>query len=64
MSNREDDFMDVHRRVLVKVDVDELIEKIILSPYIEPYALSLIQDMVNQYDIDPNKVVNSSIRFR
>ena len=62
--NTEDDFMDVHRRVLVKVDVDELIEKIILSPYIEPYALSLIQDMVNQYDIDPNKVVNSSIRFR
>ena len=56
--------MDVHRRVLVKVNVDELIEKIILSPYIEPYALSLIQDMVKQYDIDPNKVVNSSIRFR
>ena len=60
----EDEVIDVHRRVLVKVNVDELIEQIILSPYIEPYALFLIQDMVKQYDIDPNKVVNSSIRFR
>ena len=31
----EDKVMDVHRRVLVKVNVDELIEKIILSPYID-----------------------------
>ena len=54
----------VDRSIRVKVDIDELIEKIILSSYTESYALSLVRDMVNQYGIDPNKVVNSSIRFR
>ena len=62
--NTEDDFMQIYRSIQVKVDIDELIEQIILSPYTESYALSLVRDMVNQYGIDPNKVVNSSIRFR
>ena len=60
----EDDFMQIYRLIRVNVDIDELIEQIILSPYTESYALSLVQDMVNQYGIDPNKVVDSSIRFR
>ena len=59
-----DSIGEVDRSIRVKVDIDELIEKIILSPYTESYALSLVQDMVNQYGIDRNKVVNSSIRFR
>ena len=62
--NTEDDVVDVYRSISIKVDVDELIDKIILSPYIEPYALPLIQNAVNQYGIDPDKVVNSSIKFR
>ena len=62
--NTEDDFIKVYRSIPVKVDTDELIEKIILSPYTKSYVLSLVQDMVNQYDIDPHKVVKSSIRLR
>ena len=62
--NTEDDFVRVNRRTEVEVDIDKLIEKIILSPYTESYALSLVQDMVNQYGIAPDKVVKSSIRFR
>lgn len=62
--NTEDDFIQIRRRIPVKVDIYELIDEIILSPYTKSYALSLIQDMVNQYGIDPNKVVNSSIKLR
>lgn len=60
----EGHFTPISRRIAVKVDIHKLIEKIILSPYTKPYTLSLIRDLVNQYDIDPKKVVNSSIKFR
>ena len=60
----EDGFVKVYRKIQIEVDIDELIDKIILSPYTESYALPLIQDAVNQYGIDRDKVVNSSIRFR
>ena len=60
----EDNFVKVHRKFRIKVGIDELIEKIIISPYTESYVLPLIQDVVNQYGIDPDKVVNSSIRLR
>ena len=62
--NTEDNFVQVYRRTQVEVDIDKLIEQIILSPYTDSYALPLIQNAVNQYGIDPDKVVNSSIRFR
>ena len=60
----EDNFMSVDRSIPVEVNIDEIIEEIVLSPYIESYALSLVQDMVNHYGINRNKVVNSSIQFR
>ena len=62
--DEEDKLHIIPRRKYAKVNINELIENVILSPYTEPYALSLIQDAVNQYGIDPDKVVNSSIRFR
>lgn len=47
----------------VKVNVNELVEKVILSPYTDSYVLALVQDMVKHYDIEPDKVINSSIRL-
>ena len=54
----------LQRRKQVSVDPKLLIENIILSPYTESYALPIIQDAVKQYGIDPNKVVESSIKLR
>ena len=60
----EDNFMQVNRTIPVEANIDEIIQEIVLSPYTESYSLSLVQDMVNNYGIHQNKVVNSSIQFR
>ena len=62
--NEEKKHFWIPRIMPIKVDINELIEKIILSPYTASYALSLMRDMVEKYDIDPKKVINSSIQVR
>ena len=62
--NEEGKHFWIPRIIDVKVDINELIEKIILSPYTESYALSVMQDMMQHYDIDPNKVISSSINIK
>ena len=62
--NEERDYFWIPRIIHIKVDINELIEKIILSPYTASYALSLMRDMVGKYDLDPKKVINSSISVR
>ena len=62
--NEEHKHFWIPRIMPIKVDINELIEKIILSPYTASYALSLMQDMVGKYDIDPKKVIHSSINVR
>ena len=54
----------VPRNVAITVDTNELIEQIIVSPYAEPYALPLIQDMTEYHNISRNKVAHSSINIR
>ena len=54
----------VDRSIRVKVDIDELIEQIILSPYTESYALSLVRDMVNQYGIEKHNGCEVLFPFR
>lgn len=54
----------IPRTVTTSVNINELIENIILSPYTESYVLSLIRDVVKQYGIEPEKVINSSIALR
>lgn len=51
----------VPRNVSVSINVNELIESIILSPYTEFYVFELIKDLVQRYSIDPDKVIKSSI---
>ena len=60
----EGNSIEIFRQIRVEVDIQKLIDYIILSPYTVPYALSLIQDLVSQYGVDPKKVVKSSIKFR
>lgn len=55
---------ELQRRKQVSVDPKLLIDNIILSPYTASYALPIIQDAVEQYCIDPKKVVESSIKLR
>ena len=62
--NEERKYIWIPRIIHIKVDINELIEKIILSPYTASYALSVMQDMIKHYDIDPNKVISSSINIR
>ena len=62
--NTEDDFIKVKRLIPVKVDISELIEEIILSPYTEPYAQAVTRDMIGLYGIAQDKVINSSIKLR
>lgn len=54
----------IPRIIQVDVDINELIEKIILSPYTMSYALPLMRDMVGKYNLDPKKVINSLINTR
>ena len=54
----------VPRKVAITVDTNELIEKIIVSPYTEPYVLPLIQDMTEYHNISRNKVTHSAINTR
>ena len=62
--NEEGEHFWIPRIIHIEVDINELIEKIILSPYTASYALSVMQDMIQHYDIDPNKVISSSINIR
>jgi hypothetical protein len=61
--NEERKHIWIPRIIHIKVDINELIEKIILSPYTASYALSVMQDMIKHYNIDPNKVISSSINI-
>ena len=62
--NEERDFLWIPRIIHIEVNINELIEEIILSPYTASYVLPLMQDMVGKYDLDPEKVINSSIKVR
>ncbi len=47
----------------VKVNLDQLIEHIILSPYVASYTKEGIRGVLHKYSIDPNKVIESSIEL-
>ena len=63
-NNEERKHFWIPRIIHIKADISELIEKIILSPYTASYVLPLMRDMVGKYDLDPKKVINSSIEVR
>lgn len=46
------------------VDINELIEQIIISPYAEPYVSDILKTTACNYGVDPEHVVNSSIEIR
>lgn len=48
----------------VKMNIDELIKHVILSPYTASYGMESIQGMMHQYGLNPNKVIHSSIELK
>ena len=48
----------------IGVDIHELIDNIIISPYAESGVHNLIQHVVSKYGIDSKKVVKSSIEIK
>ena len=48
----------------VKMNRDELMEHIILSPYAASYEMESIKGMMHQYGLNPNKVIHSSIELK
>ena len=46
------------------VDINELIEQIIISPYAEPYVSDILKTTACKCGFDPEHVVNSSIEIR
>ncbi len=56
--------IDIPQRVCVEINTDILIEQIIISPYAENYNFSIVRDIAEKYDFDPNKIVDSPINIK
>lgn len=58
------EYSGIHKIFQVKVDLDQLIKQIILSPYMVSYAKEGICGVLSKYGLDPNKVIDSSIELK
>ena len=61
MFTSEDKYYWVPRVVNVKVNLDTLIEKIVVSPKANSWFLDILKNLVEKYDISRDKVVASSL---
>lgn len=60
--NGED--IKIQQTIKVGVDTNELIEKIIVSPYAESYDLNVVRSIAEKYGLDSNRIVNSPINIK
>lgn len=56
--------IEIQQKITVGVNTDELIEKIIISPYAESYDLSVVRSIAEKYEFDSNRIVNSPINIK
>lgn len=63
-ANRNKKYAKIPPQIPVKVDTDELIEEIIISPYAESYDLNVVRSIAEKYEFDSNRIVNSPIDIK
>ena len=63
-TNDNEKYRWVPSKKSVNINIDKLINQIILSPYAPRYALSLMQDLIKKYSINPDKVDYSLIELK
>ena len=56
--------IEIHQKISVSVNTNELIEKIIISPYAESYDLNVVRSIAEKYEFDSNRIVNSPINIK
>ena len=56
-------YAEIYQNIPVEVDIDELIEQIIISPYAETYDVDIVRSVAAKYGFDSKKIVKSPINI-
>lgn len=62
--NNEKSFPVYIPRKLIKINLDNLIESIYVSPYVDEYFIEVINSIIEKYDISNKDIILSELYYK